>query len=65
MPAEIPADVVAAVREVLVAVKAEAGLKAAWLSHAAVDRAARPIARILTRLVDAAVRAELDRREAA
>lgn len=55
MPAEIPADTVHAVREVLVAVKAEAGLRAAWITDSMLDRAARPIARLLVQLVDAAV----------
>ena len=59
----VPTHTVDAVREVLVAFKSEAGLKAAWITHAALDRAARPIARLLVRLVDAAVTAHLADKE--
>jgi len=60
---EVPQHAVDSVREVLVQVKSEAGLKAAWITHAALDRAARPIARLLVRLVDAAVTAHLADKE--
>lgn len=59
MPAEIPGDVVAAVREVLVAAKRDAGPRAVLLTNHVIDRAARPIARLLVRLVDVAVEARM------
>lgn len=58
-PDPVPADVVAAVREVLVAAKRDAGPRAVLLTNHVIDRAARPIARLLVRLVDAAVEARM------
>lgn len=59
----VPKHAVDSVREVLVAFKSEAGIRASWITHAALDRAARPIARLIVRLVDAAVAAHLADKE--